>query len=86
MKGKTGKDLAAEIDRQLPGIACYLGLTGAMALRRFTETFKETLPREAAEYLVRAWSALEAVPGDAGAEKGLLRDALCKLRDEWQER
>lgn len=66
------------------GVACLVGVMGAIALREFETTFKPALPQAGREYLIRAWVALEVMPRDASAEKHLLRDALCKLRDEWQ--
>ena len=56
-----------------------------VALKEFESTFSTEPPEDARRYLIRAFVACEAMPGDAGAEKHLLRDALCKLRDEWQE-
>jgi hypothetical protein len=70
---------------EMQGVVCLIGMAGALALREFERTFKKNLPEEGRKYLVRAWMALESMPGDAGAEKQLLRDALCKLRDEWQQ-
>ena len=66
-------------------LICLLGSEAtAYAYQQFEATFKPKLPQAAREYLLRAWVALEAMPRDAAAEKHLLRDALCKLRDEWQ--
>lgn len=71
-------------DNELPGIACAIGPMAAIALRHFEGTFKKNLPGDARRYLIRAFVAIESLPKDADAEHALLRDVLCKLRDEWQ--
>lgn len=73
-------------DDEFLGLSCYLGPMAAIALREFESTFTKKLPQLARNYLIRAFVALETIPKDGAREKALLRDALCKLRDEWQER
>ena len=72
-------------DDEFRGLVCAIGPMAAIALREFEGTFKKKLPNQAREYLIRAFVALETIPKDASAEHALLRDALCKLRDEWQD-
>lgn len=66
------------------GLACRLGSLGAISVKEFASTL-DGVPDDGQRYLLRCWIATcDLAAGDAGLEISLLRDALCKLRDEWK--
>lgn len=75
----------ADSQKELVAYACRFGSMGAIVFKQFDSTL-DGLPDDAANYLRRCWAAtIDLAAGDAGKEISLLRDALCKLRDEWKE-
>lgn len=82
---KTKPPSESTDDKLLVSLACRFGSMGAIVFKQFDATL-DGLPDDAVNYLRRCWAAtIDLDAGDAGKEIGLLRDALCKLRDEWKE-